>query len=104
MRLWHALKAAFLLSALAPGAVWAAPFAAWQEGRPSAVVYAVDGQGFPTVIAYLAVSDAQGRPVAGLTPADIQLLARNPDEVAISGISAGTLVALADPEKKETKK
>jgi multidrug efflux pump subunit AcrA (membrane-fusion protein) len=34
----------------------------------------------------------------------VQLLARNPDEVAVSGIPAGSMVALADPEKKETRK
>jgi HlyD family secretion protein len=34
----------------------------------------------------------------------VQLLARNPDEVAVSGIPAGALVALADPEKKVDKK
>lgn len=34
----------------------------------------------------------------------VQLLARNPDEVAISGVRAGTMVALSDPEKKESKK
>jgi HlyD family secretion protein len=38
------------------------------------------------------------------TPKEIQVIARNPDEVAVSGISAGTLVALADPEKKDVKK
>jgi multidrug efflux pump subunit AcrA (membrane-fusion protein) len=35
---------------------------------------------------------------------DVQLLARNPDEIAISGIPAGSLVAMADPEKKDSKK
>ena len=34
----------------------------------------------------------------------VQLLARNPDEVAVSGIPAGAMVALADPDKKEAKK
>jgi HlyD family secretion protein len=34
----------------------------------------------------------------------VQLLARNPDEVAVSGIPAGAMVALSDPEKKETHK
>jgi HlyD family secretion protein len=38
------------------------------------------------------------------SPVEIQVLSRNPDEVAVSGISAGTLVALADPEKKDAKK
>lgn len=34
---------------------------------------------------------------------EVQVLARNPDEVAISGISPGAMVALVDPEKKEKK-
>jgi HlyD family secretion protein len=34
----------------------------------------------------------------------VQLLARNPDEVAISGLPAGATVALADPAKKDAKK
>jgi len=34
----------------------------------------------------------------------VQVLARNPDEVAIAGIPAGSLVALADPEKREAAK
>ena len=34
---------------------------------------------------------------------EIQVLARNPDEVAISGIAPGSMVALVDPEKKEKK-
>ncbi|HEY2843103.1 MAG TPA: efflux RND transporter periplasmic adaptor subunit [Bryobacteraceae bacterium] len=34
----------------------------------------------------------------------VQLLARNPDEVAVSGVAAGATVALADPEKKDLKK
>jgi len=37
-------------------------------------------------------------------PAVVQLLARNPDEVAVSGLKAGAMVALSDPEKKEAKK
>jgi HlyD family secretion protein len=37
-------------------------------------------------------------------PVEVQLLARNPDEVAISGIPAGALVTLVDPEKANTKK
>ena len=57
-----------------------------------------------------AVFTRAGKPIVYIadhgryTPAEIQLLARNPDEVAISGISAGTLVSLADLEKKEAKK
>ena len=37
-------------------------------------------------------------------PTPVQLLARNPDEVAVSGISAGALVTLIDPEKTDAKK
>ena len=51
-----------------------------------------------------------GKPVVYLAdrgayrPVEVQLLARNPDEVAISGVPAGSLVALADPEKRGAKK
>jgi HlyD family secretion protein len=38
------------------------------------------------------------------TPATIEVLARNPDEVAVKGIPAGVTVALVDPDKKESKK
>jgi hypothetical protein len=34
---------------------------------------------------------------------EVQVLARNPDEVAVKGIAAGTLVSLAEPETKERK-
>jgi HlyD family secretion protein len=57
-----------------------------------------------------AVFTRDGRPVAFVAErgvyrlAAVQLLARNPDEVAVSGIPAGAMVALADPEKKEAKK
>ena len=57
-----------------------------------------------------AVFTRDGKPVvfvqSGATyhPVTVQLLARNPDEVAVSGIKAGVNVALADPEKQETKK
>jgi len=37
-------------------------------------------------------------------PTPVEVLARNPDEVAISGIKAGVMVTLVDPEKKEAKK
>src|SRR5262249_22660979 len=37
-------------------------------------------------------------------PAPVEVLARNPDEVAISGIPAGTLVSLVDIDKKDHKK
>jgi len=36
-------------------------------------------------------------------PKEVQILARNPDEVAIQGIDPGTSVALVDPEKKDRK-
>lgn len=36
-------------------------------------------------------------------PAEVQVLARNPDELAISGIKEGAMIALSDPEKKEKK-
>jgi multidrug efflux pump subunit AcrA (membrane-fusion protein) len=36
--------------------------------------------------------------------ANVEVLARNPDEVAISGIPSGTLVTLTDIEKKDQKK
>jgi multidrug efflux pump subunit AcrA (membrane-fusion protein) len=51
-----------------------------------------------------------GKPVVFLAErgnyrlAEVQVLARNPDEVAISGIPAGAFVALADPEKRDAKK
>ena len=57
-----------------------------------------------------AVFTRAGKPIVYLaghghyTPAEIQVLARNPDEVAVSGIPVGALVALADPERKDAKK
>jgi hypothetical protein len=57
-----------------------------------------------------AVFTRAGKPVAysadrgKYTPVEVQLLARNPDEVAVSGISDNASVTLVDPEKKETKK
>jgi multidrug efflux pump subunit AcrA (membrane-fusion protein) len=51
-----------------------------------------------------------GKPVVFLAErghyrlAEVQVLARNPDEVAIAGIPAGSFVALADPEKREKAK
>ena len=56
-----------------------------------------------------AVFTRAGKPIVYLadrgryTPVEIQLLARNPDEVALSGIPAGSMVALADPEKQSKK-
>ncbi len=34
----------------------------------------------------------------------VEVLARNPDEIAVKGISDGTMVTLVDPEKKDQKK
>ena len=57
-----------------------------------------------------AVFTRDGKPVVFVAEhgsyraAGVQLLARNPDEVAVSGIPAGAVVALADPEKKDAKK
>ena len=42
----------------------------------------------------------QGRYV----PTEVQVLARNPDDVAVSGISDGAMITLADPEAREKKK
>lgn len=35
------------------------------------------------------------------TPVEVEVLARNPDEIAIRGIPEGSRVALVEPEKKE---
>ena len=48
-------------------------------------------------IVYLATGDKY-------RPVEVKVEARNPDEVAISGIPAGSTVALIDVEKKESKK
>ena len=51
-----------------------------------------------------------GKPVVYLAsnghykPAEVQVLARNPDEIAIGGIPAGSMVALVDVERREAKK
>jgi HlyD family secretion protein len=56
------------------------------------------------------VFTAGGKPVVYVpdhgryTQQEINLLARNPDEVAVSGISEGTLVALTDPTRETGKK
>jgi len=48
-----------------------------------------------------------GKPVvfvngkAGFHAVEVQILARNPDEIAIKGIGPGAMVALVDPEKRE---
>jgi len=57
-----------------------------------------------------AVFTRDGKPVvfvqsgAAYREVPVQLLARNPDEVAVSGIEAGVTVALADPEKQDAQK
>jgi multidrug efflux pump subunit AcrA (membrane-fusion protein) len=57
-----------------------------------------------------AVFTRDGKPVVFLAErgayrqATVQLLARNPDEVAVSGIPAGAMVALSDPEKQDAHK
>jgi hypothetical protein len=54
-----------------------------------------------------AIFTRDGKPVvytpsrAGYRPANVEVLARNPDEVAISGIRPGTRVTLIEPEQKE---
>jgi multidrug efflux pump subunit AcrA (membrane-fusion protein) len=51
-----------------------------------------------------------GKPIVYLAsngqyiPTEVEVLARNPDEVAIKGVKAGATVTLVDPEKKEIKK
>jgi multidrug efflux pump subunit AcrA (membrane-fusion protein) len=51
-----------------------------------------------------------GKPIVYLAekgqyrPTEVEVLARNPDEVAIKGVAAGAMVTIVDPEKKETKK
>ena len=34
----------------------------------------------------------------------VEVLARNPDEIAVTGIRPGAMVTLVDPEKKDAKK
>jgi HlyD family secretion protein len=50
-----------------------------------------------------------GKPVVyvsvkgGYQPKEVEILARNPDEIAVRGVDAGNTVALVDPEKKDRK-
>ena len=37
-------------------------------------------------------------------PTEVEVLARNPDEIAVKGIQDGAMITLVDPEKKEQKK
>jgi hypothetical protein len=54
------------------------------------------------------VFTVHGRPVVYVKGSDaftarpVRVVARNPDEVAVDGIAAGTVVALVDPEQKTT--
>jgi RND family efflux transporter MFP subunit len=56
-----------------------------------------------------AVFTRRGKPVVyrgdkgKYTPVEVKVEARNPDEVAVSGLAAGAMVALVDVEKKERK-
>jgi hypothetical protein len=40
---------------------------------------------------------------AGYHTVEVEILARNPDEIAIKGIDPGVMVALTDPEKRDRK-
>jgi multidrug efflux pump subunit AcrA (membrane-fusion protein) len=57
-----------------------------------------------------AIFTREGHPVVYVadhgryTAVGVQVLARNPDEVAVSGIQAGAIVTLADPEKIDASK
>jgi len=57
-----------------------------------------------------AIFTRAGKPVVYLAkaghyrPLEVGVQARNPDEVAVTGIPAGAMVALVDPEKKDQKK
>jgi multidrug efflux pump subunit AcrA (membrane-fusion protein) len=57
-----------------------------------------------------AIFTRNGKPVVFLAdrgryrPVEVQLLARNPDEVAVSGLSAGAMVTLVDVDKKENQR
>jgi HlyD family secretion protein len=56
-----------------------------------------------------AVFTHNGKPIVYLAaknqykPVEVEVLARNPDEVAISGVAAGGMVALVEPGKQERK-
>jgi multidrug efflux pump subunit AcrA (membrane-fusion protein) len=57
-----------------------------------------------------ALFTSQGKPIVYIArggsyrPAEVQVLARDPDEVAVSGIPAGALVTLVDAARQEAKK
>jgi HlyD family secretion protein len=54
-----------------------------------------------------ALFTVRGRPVVYLSenkryrPVEVQVLARNPDEIAVAGVPAGSMVTLTEPEMKE---
>jgi HlyD family secretion protein len=54
-----------------------------------------------------AVFTRNGKPVvylaaeSGYRPVEVEVIARNPDEVAVTGISEGSDVALREPETQE---
>jgi multidrug efflux pump subunit AcrA (membrane-fusion protein) len=60
---------------------------------PAKALFTHDGK----PIVYLAEKGAYNR-------TQVEVLARNPDEIAIKGLKAGDLVTLVDPQKKEAKK
>ena len=53
-----------------------------------------------------AVFTSKGKPIVyvqeekGYQPREVEVLARNPDEVAVNGLAAGASVALLEPEAK----
>jgi hypothetical protein len=63
-----------------------------------------------TSIPAKAVFTHAGKPVVYIadhgrySPTEVQVLARNPDDVAVSGIPDGAMVTLTDPDVKEKKK
>jgi len=56
-----------------------------------------------------AVYTRNGKPIVyvpekgGYRAVDVELLARNPDEIAVKGIKAGTMVTLVEVKKDEKK-
>jgi Ca-activated chloride channel family protein len=67
--------AACLLLAVLAFLAWGAPAAAAWQGATSGglTIERVDTSAFPAVTAYVSVLDAEGAPVTGLTPADIEI-------------------------------
>jgi hypothetical protein len=56
---------------------------------PAKALFALHGK--PTV--YVKTKD-------GYSPVEVKVAARNPDEIAVEGIEAGSQVALAEPPKE----